>query len=67
MTILEETYNKLSRKERTDYRLKVCFTCGWTSSITFYRKMYGETPIRNLELEAIEKINTQINENTTSI
>jgi hypothetical protein len=60
MNILREIYDEKSKKERADFRWIVCRKCEWTTEQTFYNKLKGKSPLKKIEIEAIQKVNAEL-------
>lgn len=55
-----KAYNMLPAGEQDKVRAKIQHTCDWPNS-TFYAKVNGKTPLRKLEIGALDAIFTAWN------
>jgi hypothetical protein len=54
MNILKSTYQDLTGKAKTRFRIEVMESCGWNSEPTFRRKLDGD--LKKIEIDVIRKI-----------
>ena len=51
-----KAYNMLPAGEQARVKSKIMETCDWTAESTFYNKVNGNTPLKKLEVAALDAI-----------